>query len=75
MVAKRKAKDQVRRPVQGESLPPAAGATWGDDEEFQRFWGKSPDEIRDEFRREDAAVPPRRVLSEEEFLASLEERP
>jgi hypothetical protein len=43
--------------------------------EFERFWGKTPDQTAEEFRREDAAAPPRRVRTEAEFLASLEERP
>ena len=58
----------------GLTPPPAPATEWGDEEEFKQFWGKGLDEIVEEFRHEDEAVPPRPALSADQFLASLEER-
>ena len=74
MVAKRNAAGQTSRSARRRRAP-APGAEWGDEKEFERYWRKSLDEVVEEFRREDATSPPRRALTEAEFLASLEERP
>jgi hypothetical protein len=72
MVAKRNSKAQAGRSQQQRPPQPAPGAEWGDEEDFERFWGKSLDEMAAEWEREDAEAGERTVyMSTEEFLVAL----
>lgn len=72
-MAARRATKRARDGAAGDALPPPfPGAAWGDPEEFQRFWGKSADEIAAECERETSGTTEREIyLSGEEFLKAL----
>lgn len=58
-----------RTPAASE-LPP--GVRWESAAEFTAYWGKTPDQVAEEFRREDTTDGEREFLaSDEQFLDTL----